>query len=337
MQHTSGLIESAEDTNFVSLYDNALATIFFIQEGEKARAEKILNFYHSKINDEVLLNGGLYQTRTTSGEEAQTLWMGDNAWLLIAINHYKAAYGNSKYDALGNHLEKWLRSLQDTDGGLAGGIRANGAEMPKITEGIITAFNAVKGYDDFHRNILKFLKNKRWDYEKQVLMAWPENPKYTYAMDVQSLSSSIFPGMAQKAILEADRYLNEQKMTLTGTSIKGYGFDDDKDVVWLEGTAQMAVAFNDINRPDLAQNLLITLEKSLLSSSSAVLGKGLPYATNQGSTYGSGELWPHAHTKPALSASLWYVFAKIDFNPFTVGRAKQIPEADKFWLRPLIN
>jgi len=39
MQHTSGLMESAENTNFVSLYDNALAAIFFIQEDEKAKAE----------------------------------------------------------------------------------------------------------------------------------------------------------------------------------------------------------------------------------------------------------------------------------------------------------
>lgn len=337
MQHTSGLMESAENTNFVSLYDNALAAILFIQEGEKAKAEALLDFYNGKINEEVLVNGGLYQTRNTSGQEAQTLWMGDNSWLLIAINHYKNKYESSKYDVLGNHLEQWLRSLQDVDGGLKGGIRANGKEMPKITEGIITAFNAVEGYDDFHRNILNFLKAERWNYTKGILMAWPENPKYIHAMDVQSLSSAIFPDMAEKAIQAADRYLNNQEMTMTGTKINGYGFDEDKDVVWLEGTAQMAVAFNDINKSDEAQNLLVTLEKSLLSSSSFPQAKGLPYATNHGTGYGSGELWPHAHTKAALSSSIWYVFAKMDFNPLALGGLKAVPDADKFWISPVVN
>ncbi len=337
MQHNSGLMESAENTNFVSLYDNALATIFFIQEDERAKAEAILDFYLNRMDDEVLRNGGLYQTRTTTGEEAQTLWMGDNAWLLIAINHYNKAYDSTKYDKLGNGLEKWLRSLQDEDGGLIGGKRANGQEMPKITEGIITAFNAVQGYDDFHKNILRFLKNNRWDSKNNLLLAWPENPKYAYAMDVHSLSSAIFPDMSEDVLHEADRYLNQQEMTTTGVLINGYGFDEDKDVIWLEGTAQMAVAFNNANRPDLAKTLLVELDKSIVNATTATNTKGLPYATNPGSSYGAGALWNHAHTKPALSATIWYVFAKTDFNPLALAKDKMIPEEDKFWVLPSIN
>lgn len=126
-------------------------------------------------------------------------------------------------------------------------------------------------------------------------------------------------------------------MTITGTRIKGYGFDEDKDVVWLEGTAQMVVAIKDINRPHLAQNLQVALENSLISSNSVSMAKGLPYATNHGTSYGSGELWYHAHTKPALSASVWYVFATTDFNPLALGNIKEIPEVDKFWALTPIN
>lgn len=337
MQHPSGLMESAEDTNFVSLYDNTLAALFFIQEDEKDKAEALLDFYNSKIDDEVLVNGAIYQTRTIHGNEAQTLWMGDNAWLLIAINHYRKAYDSNRYDRLGKHIEKWLRSLQDEDGGLKGGVRANGMEMPKVTEGIITAFNAVPGYDDFHKNILKFLKNERWDGDAKVLMAWPENPKYAYAMDVHSLSSAIFPDMAENALFEAGRYMNQQVMTMKGSTITGYGFDEDSDVVWLEGTAQMAAAFSNINRDDLAQELLSSLDKSMLSSTKLLHAKGLPYATNMGTAYGSSPLWKHAYTRPALSSSLWYIFATTDFNPFALGNDKKIPEADAFWKEPLIN
>lgn len=45
MQHSNGLLESSENTDFVSLYDNALAALFFISQGELGRAEKIFDFF----------------------------------------------------------------------------------------------------------------------------------------------------------------------------------------------------------------------------------------------------------------------------------------------------
>lgn len=337
MQHTSGLLESAEETNFVSLYDNALAAIFFIHDNQKEKAEGILNFYYSKINEEVLVNGGFYQTRNIDGEEAETLWMGDNAWLLIAINHYSDTYNSSKYDVLGKHLENWLRSLQDKDGGLKGGIRADGTEMPKITEGMLTAFNAVKGYDDFHINILKFLQNERWDAKNMVLMAWPENPKYAYAMDIHSLSSGILPGMSENVLLEANRYLNQQKTQVNGETLTGYSFDEDKDVVWLEGTAQMAVAFQSVGQTEKTAEIINELEKTFIQSTSITNAKGIPYTSNHGTSYGSTVLWDHADIAPALSSTIWYLFAKEHFNPLALGKKSNIPEIQKFWIQNSIN
>ena len=71
--------------------------------------------------------------------------MGDNAWLLIALNNYYSWIDTDRYDALKNELESWIRSLQDVDGGLIGGFNADGTEIGKITEGNIDAFNAVDG------------------------------------------------------------------------------------------------------------------------------------------------------------------------------------------------
>ncbi len=332
MQHTSGLLESAEHTDFVSLYDNALATIFFINENQITKAEKVLDFYNSKISSELETNGGFYQTRNTKGEAGERIWMGDNAWLLIALNHYKGRYNSTKYDNLAAHLESWLRSLQQENGALLGGTNTNGTDIPLVTEGIITAFNAVPGFDDFHKNILRYIKNQRWDAINKLVVSWPENPSYTYALDLHSLSSAILDGFSANVLTQADdRYFTQQEFTLSGEVISGYCFDEDKDVVWLEGTAQMAVAFNAMGNIGRSTDIILELEKTFIPSSSIENAKGIPYTTNHGTSYGSTLLWDHTDIAPALSSTLWYLFAKDGFSPLTLGRKATIPSEDQFW------
>jgi hypothetical protein len=332
-QGTNGLLESAEDTNFVSLYDNTLAALVFIQEGKLDQAEHIFDFFQGKIQTELTSgSGGFYQFRDKNGENGSSTWMGDNAWLLIAINHYHEASGNIKYKYLANELENWLRSLQDQDGGLRGGFREDGREIPKISEGIITAFNAVSGYDDFHKNILRFLSQNRWDVENSTIVAWPENERYNFALDLHGLGYGILEDFPSSTLTETERYMNSQISTVSGNEVSGYCFDEDKDVIWLEGTAQMAVAYNLAGNTSKANSILAEIEKTFISSTTKN-SIGIPYTTNHGTNYGSNYLWDHADLTPALSSSAWYLFAKMGFNPLSLGKQKNIPDEDKFWMK----
>lgn len=336
MQMPNGLLESSENTDFVSLYDNALATLVFIQEGKLEKAAGILDFFHNKIQSELNAgSGGFYQFRNSTGENGSRTWMGDNAWLLIAINHYHAATGNQKYLEMDIALTNWLRSLQDTDGSLKGGFNEDGTAIPKVTEGILTAFNAVKGYDDFHKNILLYLEEARWSAEENALVAWPENIAYNHALDLHSLGFSILKDFPVATLEHANRYKNTQVATVTGKEVTGYCFDDDKDVIWVEGTAQMSVAYNHAGNTSQANELLLELEKTFITSTLADASAGLPYTSNHGSTYGSSILWDHADITPALSSTAWYLFAKLNFNPFELGNDKNILEAEKFWLNEI--
>lgn len=333
MQAGNGLIESSENTNFVSLYDNALAAIVFIEFNELEKAEKIFDYFKGQENEELLSeNGGFYQFRDIQGNNGNRTWIGDNSWLLIALNKYRSVTGNGQYNTMANGIEQWLRRQQDTDGGLWGGLNENGTVIPKVTEGIITAFNAVPGYDAFHENILTFLRENRWDATHKILWAWPENPAYNHALDLHSLGHLIFEDYAPQNLLQADRYYNTQISTVNELEISGYCFDEDKDVVWLEGTAQMAVA-HKISGDDLfANELLVELEKSFIKSTSLSDSKGLPYASNAGTSYGSDQLWNHADLAPALSSTAWYLFAKVGVNPLKLGQRKEIPTRDNFWV-----
>ncbi|MBT8297249.1 MAG: hypothetical protein KJO52_02870 [Maribacter sp.] len=333
MQSANGLLESSENTNFVSLYDNALAALVFIELNEIEGAEKIFDYFNGQVNNELLSeDGGFYQFRDSQGNNASRTWIGDNSWLLIALNKYHSVTGNERYKTMANGIEQWLRGQQDSDGGLWGGLNENGTVIPKVTEGMITAFNAVPGYDDFHQNILSFLKENRWDATHKILWAWPENPAYNHALDLHSIGHLIFEDYSPQNLLQADRFYTTQMSTVNGLEVSGYCFDEDKDVVWLEGTAQMAVAHKMSGNDFFANELLVELEKSFINSATISDSKGIPYTSNNGTSYGSDQLWHHADLTPTLSSTAWYIFAKTGVNPLALGQDKEIPSLDSFWI-----
>lgn len=333
-QLPNGLVPSAENGNFVSLYDNALAAMVFMLRGDHIRAARIFDFFDGRINSELKSGvGGFSQFRDGNGVPSNHRWMGDNAWLLIAINNYKLMTGSNRYDHLAGEIAQWLMKLQDTDGGLFAGYDADGQLLNyKVTEGNIDAFNAIDGYNDFHKNLLTYLRLSRWVPSDKNLASWPGNPQYLYALDLHSWSYAIFPDYPYSALTTADRFLNTQTATISGNIITGYCFDEDQDVVWPEGMGQMALAFHLAKQQSLAVYYLNEMEKVLIESATFSESKGFPYAANMGTTYGADELWEGADLNIALSGGAWYLFAKFGFNPFEVGRNKEIPIEDQFWL-----
>jgi hypothetical protein len=88
MQLANGLVESTENGNIVSLYDNALAALVFIAKGDRLKAEKLFNFFNGRISSELDAGtGGFAQFRNAVGIPNGARWMGDNCWLLIALNN----------------------------------------------------------------------------------------------------------------------------------------------------------------------------------------------------------------------------------------------------------
>lgn len=333
-QLPNGLLESVENGNRVSLYDNALAAMVFMLKGDYKRAEKIFDFFDARIHSELKNGvGGFSQLRNKKGSpSSRRRWMGDNAWLLIALNNYKDKTGSTKYDYLAKKISKWLKKLQDKDGGLFSGYDSDDNLITnKVTEGNIDVFNAVKGYTSFHRKLLRFLEKNRWDSSEKSLISWPTNPKYFYALDLHPWSYLMFENYPTNTLKAAKRFLTTQK-TINGIEVTGYCFDTDKDVVWLEGTCQMALAFGVAGMNEEKNFYLTEIEKTLIKSKNHLNSSGFSYASNHGTTYGGNELWSVAANKIAISSGAWYLFAKQNFNPFAVGKTKKNKEKDLFWI-----
>ena len=185
-------------------------------------------------------------------------------------------------------------------------------------------------YTIFHSELLTFLENDRWDNADKNLVAWPANPPYLYALDLHSWSYAMFNDYPVSALTTAERFLNTQTAA-NGSQITGYCFDEDKDAVWFEGTGQMALAFGIAGMQNEKEIYLNEMESGLMQSTTHQNAAGFPYASNLGTAYGSDVLWDGADNKIAISGGAWYLFAKLDFNPFEIGRDKNIPALDMFW------
>ena len=337
MQQENGLLLSSEGGRYVSLYDNALAALAFTSHGDLNKAEKIFDFFNGKLESEFFQSpGGFGQFRTADGipvENSPRRWLGDNAWLLIALNNYHFTAQNTKYQQLATALSNWIISLQDEDGGVWGGFTEKGTRISKIAEGNIDAFNAVSGYLVFHKKLLTYLKNMRWEAQNKIFVAWAENPAYRYALDLHAWSFCIFEDFPQEVLTDTKRFETTQKSTATQKAIRGYCFDEDRDVVWLEGTGQMVVAFNKAKRGNESKACITEIEKNLIESSLFPGTYALPYTANFGTSYGSDELWAGVDTIPAVSSTVWYLFGIQGFDPFRTGYTKKIPTEDKFWIK----
>ena len=53
-QLANGLVESAEGSNFVSLYDNALAAIVYTLHDDRESTEKILDYFDNRLETEFI-------------------------------------------------------------------------------------------------------------------------------------------------------------------------------------------------------------------------------------------------------------------------------------------
>jgi hypothetical protein len=331
LQLYNGLVETSYASNFVSLYDNALAALVFAQSGQIDRAERILQYFQNRLQTEMLSgNGGYFQFRNAQGQLQGNRWLGDNAWLLIAINNYEHITGDTQFSIMRDALVNWIKSQQDTDGGLWGGSDISGAHLGKVTEGMIDAFNAVPGYEPFHANLLQYFEAQRWDTSEQLLVSWPSS-SYYYALDNFSWGYCTFEGFSLRVLDEANRFENTQYHALSGDSITGYCFDEDRDAIWMEGTGQMAVAFSNANRLLDANRVLHELQKAATSQAAFPGAMGLPYASNIGTGYGGSLLWAGADEMPCTAATTWFIMACHRFDPMHLNYAKNIPVEDRFW------
>ena len=336
-------------------YDNAVAALAFIASGDQQRSQQIVDalvyaqnhdrFYKDDrirnsyragklaASDGRVLLPGWYDTKANRWVEDEfqvSTHTGNVAWAMLALLGYYETYGGQPYLASAERMGEWVEQHCRDSRGVGGYIGGySGWEpSPNVLRYKSTEHN-LDLYAAFWR-LYSITSNSAWKEranaaKKFVLSMWDEEEgkfwtgtkldgvtvnRETIPLDVQAWAPLVLREEG-KPYWQALDYA--QKKLRVGD---GFDFNQDRDRIWYEGTAQMAVAYQYTGQPDKSKPLLSTLLAAQDASG------GIPAVNRDGLTTGfalpTGEPWFYFH-RLHVGATAWMVFAEKGVNPFWLG------------------
>lgn len=309
-QGPHGILGNQDGESFAGLYPNALAAMAFLERGDRERCERVLDFFDARRAELRAKPGGFpqfYDAATGKTHADSDRWMGDNCWLLIALNHYAARTGSDRYRAMAGEIADWLVGLQDADGGIWAGFNKDGPMKAKSTEGNLDAVAALTSRPEARAKIERWLWERMWIPEEGRFRMGSTDPNP--ALDTSSWGVLALGQRAWPSMEFAERTLRvEKRSDANGKLITGFTDFVGKDRIWLEGTGEMACAYRVSGRERDALFYIGELEKALVPSAAHPGTMSIPCHTNDPS-------WDGGATKGFVPSVCWYLFAKWNFNP----------------------
>ncbi|MCK9554814.1 hypothetical protein M0R36_03225 [bacterium] len=334
-QNENGLFQGAEGVDICSTYQLSTAAMVFTLYGDYERAGKIFDYFLNKKAEEfsgpgITQRGFLQMRRPSSGEADWNSyrWVGDNSWLLMALNFYKSETGERQYDDMMKAIADWLGDMQDKEGneiyetgdfGLWYGFTGDGRTMlrAKSSEGNLDAYAALAPFEDkasVRNEIKEFLDSMYIPGEKRIRIG-----------TTVSETDSELQAWAYLVFLDADKYPLEffeknYKLSVTadasGKEMAGFAYmpqDYTEGRLELSCTIEIVSAFQAMGDKKREKYYLAETEKAIMESRYYPGTRGLPGVANQ-------SRWPDDPTDMTginVHSSAWYLFVRKGFNPFS--------------------
>lgn len=248
---TRGLIASYTGGTQAYTYDQSVAVIAFSVAGDTVRAKTILLAMQKLQNSSGSFYGSYSLSTLKAGDASQ--WVGANAWVALAVASYGKITGDHSFDAMAKKALAWCLKYQQSDGGLNGGIGSNGKAVTwASTEHNLDAYAACRYFGlPAATKIKSFLDNVVWDARLLRFYTGRKDPSIfsdVNALGVLALGASGTRSYGSALSFNELRMLNTQ----VNTRCIATGFDFDASPandVWLEGTAQCALAYSVAAKP----------------------------------------------------------------------------------------
>ena len=253
---------------------------------------------------------------------------GNVAWVMIALLSFYEHDGGEKYLIASERMGDWVELNCYNATGIPGytggydGWEGNQTRLTyKSTEHNIDLYVAFKKlyyltknetWNDRAEKARYFLRSNIWDAGEGrffigTLPDGEEINKGTIPLDAQAWSNLAFEGR-EIQYLRALRY-SEQHFSVGD----GFDFNEDRDGIWYEGTAQMAVAYNMTGEIPSWNKVVACLKSDQYENG------GIPAASKDGLTTGlivsEGVPWLYYH-RLHVGATGWMIFAEKGCNPF---------------------
>ncbi len=250
---------------------------------------------------------------------------GNMAWTIIAFLDLYETTRDAKYLNAAERLGDWINNSYDVRGagGYTCGYEARNWKYEpfkwKSTEHNIDAFVAFS-------KLYSLTKNETWNEralhaKNFVESMWNDNEGHFWAGtldDGVTVNNQTVPVDVNTWGLMAlgDKYMrgiswSESHSCVSADGFKGFDFNDDKDGIWFEGTAQMAIAYR-ILEEDTKSDLYIDELSKAQTDAQNTNGKGIVAASHDGVSTGFGGVY---NAQLHIGATSWYIFAEKGYNP----------------------
>jgi len=336
-------------------YDNTVAALAFIAAGDQQRAKQIVDaLLYAQNHDRFYKDGRIrnsYRAGKLASPEGRVLlpgwydakqgrWVEDEfqvsthtgnvAWAMLAFLGYYQTYGGAPYLDAALRMGEWVeQNCRDSRGvgGYIGGF-SGWEPNPKLLRYKSTEHN-LDLYAAFWR-LYSITSNSVWQERANsaktfVLSMWDDMEGKFWTgtkLDGVAVNRDNIPldvqAWAPLALREEGkpywRSLSySEKQHRVGD---GFDFNQDRDRIWYEGTAQMAAAYHYTGQLDKSKSLISTLLAAQDASG------GIPAVNRDGLTTGfslpTGEPWFYFN-RLHIGATAWTVLAQEGVNPFWLG------------------
>ena len=265
--------------------------------------------------------------------EQESVDTGNNAWAMIALLALYHRTADQSYLDTARKLGNFIHTFRNDTGtykGFQGGLD-HYPESPMVmrrtyasTEhnlDVNAAFTAMfqitreAQWQADAQHAQQFVE-AMWDAPKGCYLAGTTNPETRnmisgqLPLDVQAWSVLALPD----ALTLHPQVLNCAELNHRNThdQFSGFDFNDDKDGVWFEGTAQMAAAYAFATQAAAAESLRQELRRAQQTSPVGD-GRGIAAASHDGLSTGFNfKYFRRLH----VGATAWTVFGQLEFNPF---------------------
>lgn len=310
-QRPTGLVRNVTDDPFFGLYAGALAAFCYIRQGDVERAERMFDYLDAwrrkKWGAELSHQGfpQAWNADTGEGDEKSDRWVGDNAWLLMALNYHRAKTGSDKYLDLRNALADWIVALQDTDGGIFPGFKPTGPMTFKSTEGNLDSYAALIDRPEARQKVRDWLVQNMW-------VASEKRFRTGTTMDETALDCAAWAvGALGKEYAECLPYAVKHykySLPMNGLDAVATGFGDlpGNKRVWFEGTGEMIVAYKVAGQEEEAAKWIAHMDEVAVKGANGEVG------------------WPYFNTSPVEPGTskgffgpsgTWYLLGVWGLNP----------------------
>ncbi|MDR0986186.1 MAG: hypothetical protein LBL98_00620 [Ruminococcus sp.] len=286
--------------------------------------------WHSVITEEMSQNSGFWEVEDGAWYEdyfAVSASTGNVAWAILALNETHTTFPDgNKYLDTAKRLGDFILTLKSKTGGFTAGYEDWERQEKKVTYkstehniDLITAFSQLykltgeKKYESAASHAKKFVLSM-YDPKLHLFYTGTGNDGVTKSKEVLPLDCNTWAILALgedftdgEAVLAAV----EKNFAVGG----GYDFNTDRDGVWFEGTAQVALAYKAIGNEAKYKEILAFLKKNT-GKNGSITAADRDYITTGFTVSGMGDMpWKYAK-REHLGATAWLAFAKLGVNPF---------------------